>query len=429
MSLIIHKNNMFRFFLAMFMALSLFSCIHSNLQSDKVIHSDADLVRPYISKINKLFTENNISKGHVELDSHGRVQLKGEYEDENQVDLAFSLAQTQVGIKWVSPVTPENIKVKEWEKRFSNLFKRIPILTDKSNPDIIKNKYALIVGIEKFKNLPIKTYLQYTVQDATDFYDFLTDSQRGAFPKNNVALLTDEQATRKNIIRELDKIKEKAKPDDLVCVYISSHGTPPNHFGGVFIVTYDSVVEPRHNIWQSSISSEILEKFIQEIPAKRLIMIMDACYSNGAYKDIPGFLPSGGKSLGIGDEDEFYGISKDYGKKLLGAKDIVIEEETKPVIQDKSLETESEGYGKVLISASSSDERSWESETINNSYFTYFFLDGLERYNGSVQKAFYYAKPLVTQKVREEKQGTEQNPQVMATEKNWNINIAGKVKK
>jgi hypothetical protein len=423
--IIVNKKNIFRFSLSLLMALSLFSCIHSNVQSDKVIPSDADLIRPYIPKINKLFAENNISKGHVELDSHGRVQLKGQYEDENQVDLAFSLAQTQVGIKWVSPVTPENIKVKGWEKRFSNLFKRVPII-DKSIPsDIIKNKYALIVGIGKFKNLPTKKYLQYAVQDATDFYHFLTDPQRGAFPKNNVALLTDEQATRNNIIRELDKIREKATAHDLVCVYISSHGTPPNYAGRVLIVTYDTVVEPRHISWQTSIPSEILEKFIQEIPARRLIMIMDACYSNGAYKDIPGFLPSGGKSLGLGDEDEFYGISKDYGKKLLGAKDIVIEEEIKPVIQDKSLEAEPEGYGKVLISASNYNEKSWESETISNGYFTYFFVDGLERYNGSVQKAFYHAKPLVTQRVREEKQH-EQNPQVMATERNWNINIKEK---
>lgn len=38
-------------------------------------------------------------------------------------------------------------------------------------------------------------------------------------------------------------------------------------------------------------------------------------------------MPPGGKSLGF-EEEEGYGISKEYVKKLIGAKDIVLEEAT-----------------------------------------------------------------------------------------------------
>jgi len=71
----------------------------------------------HIQQINGLFAQNGVGGGFVVLDSYGRIELKGQYEDEIQVDRAFSLAQTVVGVKWVSPVTPEDIKVKEWEKR------------------------------------------------------------------------------------------------------------------------------------------------------------------------------------------------------------------------------------------------------------------------------------------------------------------------
>jgi len=410
--------------------LSLSSCAY--LEPRQSVHPDAELIKPYIPDINNLFIQNNLKNAYVEADNYGRIKLKGEYEDENQVDLAFSLAQTTVGIKWLSPVTPENIKVKTWEKELEKLF---PLESEtlqenqESNEKVeiptlpVKNKYALVVGIGKFKNEKINQ-LKYTAKDAEDFYDFITDPQRGAFPKKNVTLLTDEKATLDNIKEALDIIKKEAKRDDLVCLYMSSHGTPPNHFGGVFFVTYDSVVEPREKIWQTSISSKILEDFIQKIAASRLIIIMDACYSNGAYKDIPGFLPEGGKSLGIGDEDEIYGISEDYGKKLLGAKDIVLEE-TEPEIQEDLTEDESEGYGKVIITSSGPDEKSWESETISNSYFTYYFIEGLVNCKGAVQKAYYYAKPLVTQKVRYEKKHN-QNPHFIATNKNWNIKISKK---
>ncbi len=82
----------------------------------------------HINEIMGLFTRSQIAKGYVELDQHGRIELKGEYADEKEVDTAFSLAQTVVGIKWVSPVTPENIKVKEWEKKLGGLFSRAAAL-------------------------------------------------------------------------------------------------------------------------------------------------------------------------------------------------------------------------------------------------------------------------------------------------------------
>ncbi len=371
----------------------------------------------HVSKINTLFFQNNVANGRVKKDKYGRIQLKGKYQDEKEVDLAFSLAQTVVGIKWVSPVTPEDkdIRVKEWEQRFAKLFKRSEVL-DTSAPSYIKNRYALVVGIGKFKDSKVPA-LKYTVQDAEDFYQFLTDPMRGAFSRNDVTLLTDEKATKDKIEKTLEKIKDKAESDDLVCVYMSSHGTPPNYFGGVFIVTYDSVVEkPHEKIWRTSISSKILEDFVQNIKSKRLIMIIDACYSSGAYKNV---FPNGGKSLGIGDdEEEAYSISKDYAMRLLGAKDIVLEAEPQENEAEKRRE-----YGKVLISASSANEKSWESETIENSYFTYYLIDGLEHYGGEIQSAFNHAKPRVKQRVRQEK-GYDQTPQAMATHKKWNMNIS-----
>src|SRR5512139_373411 len=81
--------------------------------------SDSPVTESHLATINDLLKQNDVPKGYAALDRFGRVQLKGEYNDEAEVDRAFSLAQTVVGIRWVSPVTPENIKVKEWEKRAS----------------------------------------------------------------------------------------------------------------------------------------------------------------------------------------------------------------------------------------------------------------------------------------------------------------------
>jgi hypothetical protein len=407
--------------------LSLISVLGLLVATASVFAASTPVTDGHIDEINRAFRGAGISSGFVTFDQYGRLELKGEYVDEVQVDQAFSLAQQVVGVKWVSPVTPENIKVKEWEKKIAGLFRRAAILkpdTVDGPPGPVRNKYALVVGVGKFK-FGI-TELQFSVRDATTFYNFVVDPNRGNFPKNNVYFLTNEYATRQNVARYLDGIRNAAGPDDLVAIYMSSHGTPPDKFGGVHVVSYDTEVKPRDRVWQTAITETMLKDFVENLRAKRLVMVLDTCYSNGAYRSIPGFLPPGGKSLGVDTEDEGYGMSKEYGKRVFGAKDIVLEDEPKPkaVATAKSVDTSPDGYGKVLIGASSSGEKSWESDQLKNSVFTYYFVDGLQRYQGSVKDAFYYAKPLVDRRVKQEK-GAEisQNPQATATNKDWNMKL------
>lgn len=396
------------------------------------VYGKTTVAEVHIEQINKLFKQNWIKDGYVTRDSYGRVELIGTYNDEREVDLAFSLAQTVVGVNLVSPLTPQNIKVKDWESCLERILsgqvrgrcgpQPIPARSpDGASPGPIADKYALVVGVSKFKN-GIQP-LQYAGKDALDFYSYLISPSGGGFRKENVTLLRDEYATRVNIKNELDRLKGIAKEDDLVLLYLSSHGTPPDKFGGVHIVTYDSEVQPRQRIWETSITEDILRDFVQGVKTKRLIVVMDACYSNGAYTQIAGFLPSGGKSLGVTDEDG-YGRSKTYmAKRLLGAKDIVLDEPASAASsQNSGLPS---GWGKVLISASDAGERSWESDTLHNSIFTYYFIQGLKNYNGTIRESFDYSKPLVERRVKEEKGiDIDQNPQLTPNRSEWNMSIA-----
>jgi len=329
-----------------------------------------------------------------------------------------------VGVKWVSPVTPENIKVKEWEKKIGGLFSRAGVLKPQVRGDgpvgAVRNRYALVVGVGKFKNGV--NPLQYAVKDAESFYNFLVT--RAGFPQNNTYFLANENATRDNISGYLSGIRKAAQEDDLVVIYMSSHGTPPDKFGGVYIVTYDTEVKPREAVWHTAVAESTLKDFVENLRARRLVMILDTCYSNGAYRQIPGFLPPGGKSLGASEEDEGYGVSRESGKRLLGAKDLVLEDTPRPTASSAKGVEAQDSYGKVLIGASSAGQKSWESDQLRNSVFTYYYLDGLQRYQGSVRDAFYYAQPLVTQRVKQEKgQEIDQTPQAMATNQNWNMSV------
>lgn len=379
-----------------------------------------------ISGINKLFSENGIRKGLVEADQQGRIVLRGEYEDEVQIDRAFSLAQSVAGVTAVLPVSASDVRVKGLEQPAEEPLLRGPGPKPKKKaepepPGPIRNKYALVIGVSEFKNRI--NPLQYAANDAQNVYHYLTDPSKGNFPKENVFLLTNSDATRENILKAMNRLRTLADKNDVVVFYVSSHGTPPDKYGGVYIVTYDSEVKPRERIWNTSLSEKNLKDFVDNVKAKRLLMMLDACYSNGAFKKIPGFVPTGGKSLG--DQDEVYGISSAFAGRLIGAKDIV-EEEPAQDKQKKQVRSPlpDDGWGRVLMGASSEGEKSWESVSLQSSIFTFYFFDGLNRFDGAVKDAFDYARPLVAKKVKEEKgEDVEQNSQVIASTNRWNFHI------
>ena len=383
----------------------------------------------HLQIINAAFAREGVTLGRAEFDAYGRVELKGDYADEPEVDRAFSLAQVVVGPRWVSPVTPENIRVKSWEKKLGNLFLRAnvlkpPMRDDGAAPGPIRNRYALVVGVGRFR-YGISP-LEFSARDAFSFYQFLTDPRRGQFRPENVIFYTDENATRANVALALDKLRQIAGEDDLVTVFISSHGTQPDKFGGVHVVLHDTETSPPEKVWHTSVNEEMLKNFVSGLRARRLVMVLDACYSNGAYRAVPGFLPPGGKSLGAGD-NEGYGVNKEYTKRVIGgSKDLVFENETPRNAQAKSVGSASaEPYGKVLIGASSSNEQSWESNELHSGIFTYYFVDGLNRYGGSVQQAFDYARPRVASHAGREwaHKGASQHPTALTTVQNWDMRL------
>lgn len=371
-----------------------------------------------ISMIESLFRENGLLEAHAGIDAYGRIRLEGAYENKKAVDLAFAISQAVVGVNRVSPVIPENVKVKEWEKKIEELFKRRPktaVKETEAPSPVTATKYALLVGVSRFKEPRIS--LQYAKSDAVAFYNYVTSPQ-GGFPKENATLLTDEEATKSNIEHALEEIEDRSTRDDLVLVYFSSHGTPPYTDGVVHVVTYDTVLS-RTSAWNTSISGERIRGFIERTKAKRIVVILDTCYSSGAYRNVSGFQSVGGKSIDLFEES--YGTPAALlGKSMLGSKDIVLEDDS-----GKGLPPSSKNpWGIVLLSASDTGEKSWESDNLKKSFFTYYLLEGLKR-DGNVRDGFFYAKPRVIEGVKKEKEA-DQHPQVVASRPEWDIAVGAR---
>lgn len=244
-------------------------------------------------------------------------------------------------------------------------------------PSHVRQKFALAIGIGKFRDSAIPT-LKYAAKDARDFARVLTD--RGYFPAENVTVLTDEGATRTAILDALQKLILRAHEDDLVVLFVSSHGSPNKDdqgLGGIgYIVTYDASLE---KIWENAFDYQQFAAKTSLIKARRKVTFLDTCFSGQASQ-------SGAKLLSI----EGVGVDDRTAKMFLS------------------------GEGTFVITSSKSDERSWESDSIQNGYFTHYLLDALSRSKEppTVGEVFQYLSTKVTDAVARDKQ-RPQHPQML----------------
>lgn len=211
-----------------------------------------------------------------------------------------------------------------------------------------QNAYAVIVGIGKYKDPEIPV-LKYAKADALEIYDTLTDPRYGNFPKENVKLLIDEEATLTKIRSAMGTfLARNAGEEDIVCIYFAGHGSPEIDPTGraddrleKFLVPYDA---RRDDLFGYGLSMDVIQGIFRRIASKRVVFFIDSCYSGAA----------GGRT---------------FSRPDVSTRNITI--------SDKFLDRLS-GEGRVIITASKPDELSLETDKLGHGIFTYYLAEGLK---------------------------------------------------
>ncbi|MBX3138090.1 tetratricopeptide repeat protein, partial [Candidatus Obscuribacterales bacterium] len=135
----------------------------------------------------------------------------------------------------------------------------IPVAFSSKDDRPVRDKWALVIGISNFKDPSIN--LKFAAKDATDFGNFLVTSEK--FKEDHVKTLTDQEATRENIVAMLGEkwLGKNAREDDLIVVYVSSHGSHSQEdAGGVnFLVAHDT---DKNSLLATGIPMQWLSKMI-----------------------------------------------------------------------------------------------------------------------------------------------------------------------
>ena len=252
-------------------------------------------------------------------------------------------------------------------------------------PGPVQQKWALVIGIGHFTDAQIPQ-LNYTGADAAAFAAALKDPSIGGFPADNVHVLTDDQATTKNIKEQLNWIARHAEPNDLVVIYVATHGTPrtTDTAGGAnYLITYDTEVYSGGKLDEDALYAtaypmvELADAVSTRMKALRTAVFLDTCYSGGA---------AGGN----------------------GSEPSAPLANTAP--SGAMLAHMSDGTGRIVMAASEVDEESLESSQLKHGYFTYYLLQVLKTSKGQTPLSQVYAS--VAQQVSQSvsSQGMHQHP-------------------
>ena len=135
--------------------------------------------------------------------------------------------------------------------------------------------YVLSIGINNYQN-PNINKLVNAVNDAEGINSLLQE-QHNRFKEVIPILLTDGQATRKNIEDNLKIISSKAQSNDVVVIYIAGHGVVIN--GHYYFLPYELKTTVNGGIQANALSDAALSDLISNISTPRVAILIDSCYS------------------------------------------------------------------------------------------------------------------------------------------------------
>jgi helicase len=187
--------------------------------------------------------------------------------------------------------------------------------------------HGVFIGIDRCAS-PSINELRFAKRDAVALHALFTDSFGG-----ETTLLNDEQGTRSRIEEELERLANCAQ-DDLVVVTFSGHGTRTHH-----LVAYDT---EKRDLGNTGISLEALGRYLSRIPARRLICVLDCCFSGG-----------------------------------MGAKMLEVESAPRDISSVDALFNQMSGTGRLILTASAANEAAWENTKLGHGLLTYHLIQAL----------------------------------------------------
>ncbi|MEI7639200.1 MAG: caspase family protein, partial [Syntrophus sp. (in: bacteria)] len=136
--------------------------------------------------------------------------------------------------------------------------------------------YILAVGIDKYKDASIN--LAFSAKDARDVASKLLAQSVGIYKRENIhpLVLTDNVATKKNILGKIAELAGKMKPTDGLIIFVAGHGVLYQNLYYLIAHDYNGNINE-----EAMISSNEIMEMSKKIKSLNQLFIFDTCHAGG----------------------------------------------------------------------------------------------------------------------------------------------------
>ncbi|HWF89512.1 MAG TPA: caspase family protein, partial [Pyrinomonadaceae bacterium] len=150
------------------------------------------------------------------------------------------------------------------------------------------NKRALLIGVNKYPNLPDFSQLRGCVNDVAVMKQTLETAFR--FPPENISVLCDENASAQRIRAAMDQLVDACRPDDIVVFHYSGHGSrlaargdKPTGYDESIMPSDSGRMNPAwpHQVEPCDIRDTDIQEWLSRLTQKtsNVTLIFDSCHS------------------------------------------------------------------------------------------------------------------------------------------------------
>ena len=211
--------------------------------------------------------------------------------------LKTSIYETE--IKLLLSPGKNNIQVSCFNEKGVESLKESFRITFENKEPVNSDLYLITIGVSNYKENRMN--LKYPVKDGRDicvFFNNKMKSGQAGVTKIIYDTLFDQKATRSNILL-LKKKLLSTNVNDMVIISLSGHGLLDDSLN-FYYGTYDvDFANPKVN----GLLYQELESLLDSIPARKKLLLVDACHSGEVDKDDVIKINSGNPSLNNGSKN------------------------------------------------------------------------------------------------------------------------------
>ena len=148
------------------------------------------------------------------------------------------------------------------------------------------NAYALVIGIEHYRDLPSPTGARADAQR----FAALAKTTLG-IPDANIRTSYDDHAGKNDIQTQLAWLASNVPTGGRIYFFFSGHGAPDASQGTPYVVPYDASLDA---LTQSAIPLDSILQSLAQTHAKDVLAVVDSCFSGAGGRSL---LPKGARPL------------------------------------------------------------------------------------------------------------------------------------